>query len=180
MDGYADGGGLSMKKRIPLALIAVILLTGLDQLVKYLVNKNFEVGESRKLIDGIFQLSYIQNRGAAWGSFSGKVVFLLVITFAILIAAIYVYIKLAGISGRKYTPIRIPMVFLISGAIGNMIDRIFRGYVVDMFDFCLINFPVFNVADIYVTCSFIVIVILILFVYKDEDLSVILRGKKDK
>ena len=59
-----------------------------------------------------------------------------------------------------------------------MIDRIARGFVVDMFDFCLINFPVFNVADIYVTCSFIVIVILILFKYKDDELSDIVRDSK--
>ena len=61
-----------------------------------------------------------------------------------------------------------------------MIDRIVRGFVVDMFDFCLINFPVFNVADIYVTCSFIVIVILIMFRYKDDDLTDILHSSKTK
>lgn len=160
-----------MKKRISLAVIAVILLTALDQLVKYVIASNFAVGETKKLIDGVFQLDYVQNRGAAWGSFSGKIVFLLIITCVILLASIYVYYRLAKRSDSKYTPLRISLVFLIAGAIGNMIDRIVRGYVVDMFDFCLINFPVFNVADIFVTCSFAVIVILILFKYKDDDLS---------
>lgn len=125
-----------------------------------------------------FQLNYVQNRGAAWGSFSGKIVFLLAITFVILLAAIYVYIRLAGNQEKKYTPLRISLVFLISGAVGNMIDRVARGYVVDMFDFCLINFPVFNVADIFVTCSFIVIVILVLFKYKDDELSEIIHPKQ--
>ena len=83
----------------------------------------------------------------------------------------YLYFRLAKRDDGKYTPLRITLIFLIAGAIGNMIDRIVRGYVVDMFDFCLINFPVFNVADIFVTCSFVVIVILILFKYKDEELS---------
>ena len=159
-----------MKKRIPMAILAIIILTALDQLVKHLISTNFQVGQTRKIIDGVFQLNYVQNRGAAWGSFSGKIVFLL--------AAIYVYIRLADNQEKKYTPLRISLVFLISGAVGNMIDRVARGYVVDMFDFCLINFPVFNVADIFVTCSFIVIVILVLFKYKDDELSEIIHQKQ--
>ena len=159
-----------MKKRIPMAILAIIILTALDQLVKHLISTNFQVGQTRKIIDGVFQLNYVQNRGAAWGSFSGKIVFLL--------AAIYVYIRLAGNQEKKYTTLRISLVFLISGAVGNMIDRVARGYVVDMFDFCLINFPVFNVADIFVTCSFIVIVILVLFKYKDDELSEIIHQKQ--
>ena len=158
-----------MKKRIPMAILAIIILTALDQLVKHLISTNFQVGQTRKIIDGVFQLNYVQNRGAAWGSFSGKIVFLLAITFVIL---------LAGNQEKKYTPLRISLVFLISGAVGNMIDRVARGYVVDMFDFCLINFPVFNVADIFVTCSFIVIVILVLFKYKDDELSEIIHQKQ--
>ena len=160
-----------MKKRILLGIIAVILLTAFDQIVKYAISSSFVVGETKKIIDGVFQLNYVQNRGAAWGSFSGKIVFLLIITCIILIASMYLYFRLAKRDDGKYTPLRITLIFLIAGAIGNMIDRIVRGYVVDMFDFCLINFPVFNVADIFVTCSFVVIVILILFKYKDEELS---------
>lgn len=169
-----------MKKRIPLAILVMAVLIALDQFVKYLIDSSFSVGESHPLIDKVFQLTYVRNSGAAWGSFSGKIVFLLVITTAILIGAIYVYIQLARRTDTKFTPLRICLVFLISGAIGNMIDRIVRGFVVDMFDFCLIHFPVFNVADIYVTCSFIVIVILIMFKYKDDELSDILHGSKSK
>lgn len=167
-----------MKKRIPLAILIVSILISVDQFVKYLIDTSFSVGESHPLIDKVFQLTYVQNRGAAWGSFSGKIIFLLIITTAILVGAIYVYVRLAQKTDTKYTPLRICLVFLIAGAIGNMIDRIARGFVVDMFDFCLINFPVFNVADIYVTCSFIVIVILILFKYKDDELSDIVRDSK--
>ncbi len=167
-----------MKKRIPLAILIVFILISVDQFVKYLIDTSFSVGESHPLIDKVFQLTYVQNRGAAWGSFSGKIIFLLIITTAILVGAIYVYVRLAQKTDTKYTPLRICLVFLIAGAIGNMIDRIARGFVVDMFDFCLINFPVFNVADIYVTCSFIVIVILILFKYKDDELSDIVRDSK--
>ena len=73
---------------------------------------------------------------------------------------------------RKYIPMKLTLVFLLSGAVGNFIDRMFRGFVVDFFYFSLIDFPIFNVADIYVTVSFTVLAVLILFVYKEEDLTV--------
>ncbi len=83
-----------MKKRILLGIIAVILLTAFDQIVKYAISSSFVVGETKKIIDGVFQLNYVQNRGAAWGSFSGKIVFLLIITCIILIASMYLYYRL--------------------------------------------------------------------------------------
>ena len=71
-------------------------------------------------------------------------------------------------------------IFVFSGAAGNMIDRIRLGYVIDMFDFRLINFPVFNVADIYVTCSMIILLVFILFKYKDNELDDLFgKSKKD-
>ena len=76
----------------------------------------------------------------------------------------------------KYKDLRILFLFVFSGAVGNMIDRIRLGYVIDMFDFRLINFPVFNVADIYVTCSMIILLILILFKYKDNELEDLFGG----
>lgn len=166
-----------MKRRISFA-VTLILLTALDQIVKYIVDSSFAVGESRALIDGVFRLTYVQNDGAAWGSLSGKRWLLLIVTFVILCGAVYAYMRLSAIAGKRYTPLRISLVFLISGACGNMIDRIARGFVVDMFDFCLINFPVFNVADIFVTCSFIAIVLLILFKYKDDELEDALRIRR--
>lgn len=63
-----------MKKRLPLAILVMAVLISLDQFVKYLIDSSFSVGESQPLIDNVFQLTYVQNRGAAWGSFSGKVV----------------------------------------------------------------------------------------------------------
>lgn len=78
----------------------------------------------------------------------------------------------------KYKDLRILFLFVFSGAVGNMIDRIRLGYVIDMFDFRLINFPVFNVADIYVTCSMIILLIFILFKYKDNELEDLFGGSK--
>ena len=74
---------------------------------------------------------------------------------------------------KRYLPLRICMIVLTAGAIGNFIDRLTRGYVVDFFYFSLIDFPIFNVADIYVTVTFIVLVLLIFFYYKDEDFSIL-------
>lgn len=167
-----------MKKRLICAIAAILALTALDQVVKHIIDTDFAVGESRPLIQGIFSLTYVQNSGAAWGSLAGKRALLLAVTFVILCGAVYVYARLANEKEHRYAPLRVSLVFLISGAIGNMIDRVTRGYVVDMFDFCLINFPVFNVADIFVTCSFIVIVILILFRYKDDEIENIIGLKK--
>lgn len=166
-----------MKKNLIIAFISICLLTSLDQFVKYIINIKMKLGDTIEVFDGIFSITYVQNRGAAWGNFSGKRLFLLILTILILICAIYVYLKLLKLNEMKL--LRICLVFLISGALGNIIDRILHGYVIDMFDFCLINFPVFNVADIFITCSVILIVILLLFKYKDEDFDKIIK-KIDK
>ena len=81
---------------------------------------------------------------------------------------------------KRYLPLRICMIVLTAGAIGNFIDRLTRGYVVDFFYFSLIDFPIFNVADIYVTMTFIVLVLLIFFYYKDEDFSIYSRRQEQK
>lgn len=84
-------------------------------------------------------------------------------------------------SGRKtfYTTESLP-VFVGAGAVGNMIDRVFRKYVVDFIYFSLINFPVFNVADIYVTVAAFMLVVLILFFYQEEDLNRVFSKKKEQ
>ena len=80
---------------------------------------------------------------------------------------------------RHFLPLTLCLCFIGAGAVGNMIDRIFRGYVVDFFYFKLIDFPVFNVADIYVTTAAVILIVLIVFLYKEEDFDRIFP-KKDK
>ena len=92
---------------------------------------------------------------------NGRIIFL-ILTVLVLLVCAGIYAKIP--ENRRFTPIRVCLVFLVSGAIGNMIDRISLHYVVDFFDFRLINFPIFNVADIYVTVSMIVLILLIMFV----------------
>lgn len=157
-------------------LVSVLILTLFDQFVKYIVDTKMTVGKSISLIDGVFAFTYVQNKGAAWGSFYGKRLFLLIFTCIVVLLLILLYMKLVRVN--KFKALQVLLVFLISGALGNIIDRIRYGYVIDMFDFCLINFPVFNVADIYVTCSVFIIFFLILFKYDDEELEALFKKEK--
>ena len=83
---------------------------------------------------------------------------------------------------KKYLPVQIISLFLIAGGLGNLIDRIRLGYVIDFFYFSLINFPVFNMADIYVTVSMAILFVLLIFYYKEEDFDLLFsfRAKKEK
>jgi signal peptidase II len=171
-ENMTNNGGRSFIKNLP-AILAVGLLAALDQLAKFIVTGNFELHESRPLIKGVFSLTYIRNEGIAWGMFQGGRIVFLVITVIVLAACFYVYYKISG--EKKLAPVRYCLIFVAAGSIGNMIDRVKLGYVVDFFDFELINFPVFNVADIYVTVSMILLIILICFVYKDEDFEVLFK-----
>ena len=126
----------------------------------------------------------------------GQKVFFVLITLVFLFLVFWIYHCLPA--DRRFYPVYVTMMLLLSGAVGNFIDRIFRNYVVDFFYFELINFPIFNVADIYVTCGaalfFIVFLaltgwvdspIVFIFVYKEEDVNEMGRllfpwKKKDK
>lgn len=160
-----------------ISLLAVILLTALDQLTKYMISSRMQLGEAIPLIKGVFQLRYIRNEGAAWSILEGKQIVFVVLTPIVIFFLAKMFLCLPG--EKKYSPIRVITVFLVAGAIGNLIDRIwggevlFRGSVVDFFDFCLINYPVFNVADIYVSLSVAALLILMIFKYKEEDFEVI-------
>lgn len=169
---------VSRGKRILLALLAVIFLVGVDQITKYLAVLKLKDQDSVVIIRNVFELLYLENQGAAFGLLQGKKVLFLTLTVVFLIFIVCVYFRMINI--RKFRPLRILIVFLTAGAIGNMIDRIWHNYVIDFFYFSLIDFPVFNVADIYVTISCIVFLILFLFYYKEEDFEQILPEKDKK
>ncbi len=158
---------------IPIMICA--LLASIDQLTKYIIVHNFMLYETKPLINGVFQLNYIRNTGSAWGMLSGKIPFLLIITAIVIAAIFYIYHNISDY--KRYNPLKYSLIILLGGAIGNLIDRIRLGYVVDFFDFCLINFPVFNVADIFITVSMGLIIILFIFKYRGDDLDVILGDK---
>ncbi|MBQ7431895.1 MAG: signal peptidase II [Lachnospiraceae bacterium] len=157
-----------MKKGKWLVLVVgILILTALDQLTKHLAVFYLKGQESVSIIKNVFELTYVENRGAAFGILQNHREFFLILTVAALIAMAWVYWKIPA--KKKYVPLSVILLVLMAGAIGNMIDRGLQGYVVDFFYFKLIDFPVFNVADIYVTVSCCVAVILLLFAYKETD-----------
>ncbi len=127
------------------ALLCSIAILAVDQLTKYYISSNFFVGESASFIRGLINITYVQNRGVAWGMMSGKTVIILCFTVIIMIICIIVMIK----SFKKSKLLFWALNLVISGGIGNIIDRVFKkGIVVDFlqFDFWQ-SFPVFNIAD---------------------------------
>ncbi|MCR5415339.1 MAG: signal peptidase II [Pseudobutyrivibrio sp.] len=148
-------------------IVIVIALVLLDQYTKLLAINNLKEKSDIILIPGVLQLHYLENTGAAFSMLEGKQGLFAIITPIMLLIMMYVVYKLPKI--KKYLCLNYVIVFIIAGAIGNYIDRICNNYVVDFIYFSLINFPVFNVADCYVTVSVIALILLILFVYKDED-----------
>lgn len=149
------------------AFIGCLLLVVLDQFTKVLALQNLKGQEPITIIPDVFQLLYVENRGAAFGILQNKQWVFLIITAIVLAALIWALPRMSR--ERHFLPLRLCLCFIGAGAVGNMIDRIFWGYVVDFFYFKLIDFPVFNVADIYVTTSAIVLIFLIVFLYKEED-----------
>lgn len=157
-----------MKKFVSKLPYAAIFAFGiiLDFIVKHIVRTNMRQGESIPLIDGVFHITYTENTGAAFSMLSGKTVLLSVVT--VVVVALLLYLLFSDKICGKLACILVALI--ASGGTGNLIDRIFRGSVTDMFDFRLINFAIFNVADIFVTCGAILFII-IFFVSKGEVLQ---------
>lgn len=167
-----------MKKQAVFGSLLVLLLLALDQASKYLAVLFLKDTPGLQIIPDVFSLHYLENRGSAFGMLQNQMVFFLLITVFVLVFAVFFLRRLPAI--RRYLPLRIVGYFLIAGALGNFIDRLLHSYVIDFFYFSLIDFPVFNVADIYITVSTIVLFILVVFVYKEEDFSCFKRKNKDK
>lgn len=155
------------------AAITAILLVVLDQTTKYLAVIHLKDQPPYVILQNIFQLEYLENRGAAFGLFQNKRIFFYLSVILISVIVVWFYSRVP--MDRKYMPLRICAVLLIAGAYGNFIDRVRLNYVIDFFYFKLIDFPIFNVADIYVTVSAFLIILLIFFYYKEDDLERILH-----
>lgn len=171
-----------MKTKFPLKiftyLVTITLLTAFDQWTKYIAVTHLKGKPPFVIIDGVFEFSYLQNSGAAWGILQGHQEFFYILTVLVFIFLIYAAIKTPYT--RHYAPLHAVMTLLASGALGNFIDRLINGYVHDFIYFKLINFPVFNIADSYVTISMIIFIVIFLFVYKDEsEFNYLIPFKKD-
>lgn len=143
----------------------VLVLIGCDQLLKVWTVSNLALGESTAFLPGLLQLTRVHNYGAAWSSFSGKTVMLIAVTTVLLIAVAYLLIRRI-----VRHPLGIAAALLIlGGGVGNIIDRIAHGYVVDMFDLLLFDYPVFNLADCFVVVGVILGAVYYLWFYEKYD-----------
>lgn len=147
-----------MKKFLPLIAIGIVLI---DQASKYIIATSLELGEKIYIIGNWMKITYVQNRGVAFSMFSGNQIITIILTSILLIVCLAFILK-----ENKNKALLVVLTCIFAGGIGNLIDRIFRGYVVDMIS-CG-NFAVFNVADIFVTCGCILCAVYLLFFYKDD------------
>ena len=136
-----------MKKII--SLIAIAVLTAIDQIIKFFVERDLRPIREMSFIDGFIGWHYVRNTGAAFGSFSNSTVLLSVFT-AVLLSGGIAALLMGKIKDKFYS---VCAVIVIAGGLGNLIDRIFRGFVVDYIEVQFMDFAVFNFADILVTCG---------------------------
>lgn len=141
------------------------LLVGVDQLVKWWITDNLALGETKNLIPGILSLNHIRNTGAAWSMLEGKMWFFTIVTLIAVVVILTLMIKNRE-KGNSWFMIGLSLI--LAGAIGNFIDRIRLGYVVDMFQTDFMSFPIFNVADVALVCGVICILIYIILDEKDQ------------
>ncbi|WP_320957998.1 signal peptidase II [Enterocloster asparagiformis] len=159
-------------------LIGFVILVGLDQWTKGLAVKHLMNQPPFVIWDGVFELLYSENRGAAFGMMQGKQFFFFLIALVVLAAVVYLLWKMPVT--ERYMPMAVCLMMVSAGAVGNMIDRIGQGYVVDFLYFKLINFPIFNVADCYVTISAFLLILLVFFYYREEEMVCFSLHKKEE
>lgn len=159
-------------KRILTAVLTGLALVGLDQYTKYLAVFYLKGQQDCILIPEVFRLTYVENFGAAFGTMQNSTVFLLLMTGILMIYLFLVYGRLVCREG--YRCLRIICLVIIAGGIGNIIDRVMYGFVVDFLYFELIDFPVFNVADCYITCGVAALLISMFTIYKEDDMELLI------
>ncbi|AKP66576.1 signal peptidase II [Companilactobacillus ginsenosidimutans] len=135
-------------------LVLIGLIFG-DQALKFYVFNNVPSLGDQQLIPGLISLTNVRNTGAAWSMLEGKMYFFYIITAIAVIVLIYLFVK-ADKTDYLY---RFSLLFLFAGTLGNAIDRFTRQFVIDMFNLDFINFPIFNLADTYITVGVILLII---------------------
>ena len=162
----------------PLSILVFLILVALDQWTKALAVQVLKNQEPYVIWDGVFEFHYFENTGAAWGMLQNQQIFFYILTVVFFVVVLYEIYRLKG--NPRYTIFVYTLSVILAGAIGNFIDRLRLNYVIDFFYFSLIDFPIFNVADIYVTVAAFVMIILGMFYYKDEDYDLIFPSKKEQ
>ncbi|RKI86757.1 signal peptidase II [bacterium 0.1xD8-71] len=153
-------------------VLALFLLLFFDQYTKRLAVIHLKDQSSFVLIDRVLEFSYLENTGAAFSSFAGRQTFLILLTSMVILVVIWKYFTLPA--EKRFAGMRIGLLFIAGGAVGNLIDRITQQYVVDFIYFVPIDFPKFNVADIYITIGVALLAVLLFFYYNDEEFEALL------
>ena len=157
-------------KLIP-AIVCFVVLVGVDQITKYFITNNMALYSSIPIIPDVLEIHYIQNRGAVWGILQGRQIIFYIFTGFAMILGCWFYMRCSKV--QKFRAMRALDVLIMAGGMGNFIDRIRFQYVIDFIYFKLIDFPVFNIADCYVTIGLFCLSYLLIFKYKEEELEAI-------
>lgn len=166
----------TIKIRPLISALIIALLVVIDQISKVIAYNTLAVnGNASTIKNAVFSFYYVENTGISFSMLNSKMTLIIIITTIILICLLYVLVKTP--KTLYYMPFSITLSVIVAGAIGNLYDRIFRGYVIDFIMLEFINFPVFNFADICVCVGLLVLVILIFFRYKDKDFEFIFKFK---
>lgn len=150
-------------------------LVSLDQLTKWLAVITLKNATAIELLPRVLGLSYVENHGAAFGILQGQRYLFLIITG--LVMAALLALLLFG-KFRKYRLFNISATLIVAGGLGNFIDRLIHGYVVDFIEFLFFDFPVFNVADCYVVVGSVLLLVFFFFVYDEKKPPVIARTEE--
>ena len=189
---------MKSKQTVIKSSIIVLMLVIFDQVTKYFATIKLKANDAYVIINDVFELQYLENQSAAFSLdpvsiihhffpikafdenpalfLKTKMIFFIVLTAICIFLLIKLYLRIPDI--KRYMVLNGVIIVLVAGALGNLIDRIIHNYVIDFFYFSLINFPIFNVADIYVTCSVFVLAYLILFFLNEDDFEKIFPSKK--
>ncbi len=154
------------------SFMILCLLLLFDQYTKQLAVTRLKGQAPYVLIEGVLEFNYLENTGAAFSSFSGKQTFLILLTTLVILLLLWKYVTLPVT--RRLLGMRFCMLLILSGAVGNLIDRLINHYVVDFIYFVPIDFPKFNVADIYITVGVALLAILLFFYYTEEELEILM------
>lgn len=162
-------------KKVLLSLILATTIFGIivifDLLSKHFIVKALpHVGDSTDFLPGFINFVFVKNTGAAWGMLAGRPIFLIVVSIIVLSLYIWFYILQVKRQKEKTSIVLgLSVGFIAGGCIGNLVDRIFLGYVRDFINFQFFNFPVFNVADVSLTIGIILLLIYFVFIYLNEE-----------
>lgn len=142
-------------------LIFTVALVVVDQLVKHWVSATIALNSSQPVVPNLLAITNLRNDGAAWSILEGQQWFFTVVTLIALAVLVYLFYR-----WRRQPRLLWPLTLILAGTVGNFIDRLQNGYVVDMFELLFINFPVFNVADVCLTVG--VAWLLVIFIREEE------------